>query len=312
MTTYIIEATDYIVVTSKIKDILKKNNLSLDMIIKYDLLETPISVAIEDLDTYNFLSSNKVVVCDNAYFLTSNKPRGAISHNEESLEHYLKNPSNDNYLILICDKIDTRKKLVKLVDKNNIYSGEINIDDLIKEHLENYQMDFKTTKYLINYCENDNERILTELEKLKCYKIDDKKITIDDINNAVVKLSGDNIFALIDAVISKNRIKAYEIMNDLIDRGEDINKIIIMVSDQFRLMYQSKELRMQGYSEDKIASALKVHPYRVKLALEKGYRYSSQTLLTNLDYFFELDYMIKTGTLSSNPKLIFELFLAKL
>ena len=86
MHTYIIESSDYVVINTRIEDILKSNKLDKDMIIKYDLLETPISVAIEDLDTYNFLSSNKVVICDNAYFLTVSKPKGAIAHNEEELE----------------------------------------------------------------------------------------------------------------------------------------------------------------------------------------------------------------------------------
>ncbi len=310
MHNYIIESSDYVVIQSKINEILKKNNLSTDMIIKYDLLETPISVVIEDLDTYNFLSTNKVIVCDNAYFLTGSKPKGAVSHNEEELEKYLTNPNKDNILILICDKIDSRKKLLKLIDKNCILKGDIIIDDLLKQNLEDYKMDFKTIKYFINYCENDNERILNELEKLKNYKANDKIITIDDINEAVIKLTNDNIFNLIDAIVSKNKKKAYSIMNDLINRGEDINKIIVMVSDQFRLMYNSKELLKQGNKEDKIASILNVHPYRVKLAIEKGYSYSSKVLLTNLDYFFELDYMIKTG--NNNPKLIFELFLANL
>jgi len=310
MNTYIIESTDYIVINSRIKDILKKNNLTSDMIIKYDLLETPISVAIEDLDTYNFLSSNKVVICDNAYFLTAGKPKGAVSHNEEELEKYLKNPSSDNILILICDKLDSRKKLVKLVDKKFILGGEVSIDDLIKERLGDFKMDFKTTKYLIDYCDNDNERILNEVDKLKCLKLDEKVITVDDINEAVIKLTGDNIFSLIDAIVAKNKRKAYSITQELIDKGEDISKIVIMVADQFRLMYQVKSFLKQGYNQESIASLLKIHPYRVKLAIEKGYNYSSKVLLTNLEYFFDLDYMIKSGT--NNPKMCFELFLANL
>lgn len=310
MNTYIIESNDYVVINSRIKDILKKNNLTSDMIIKYDLLETPISVAIEDLDTYNFLSSNKVVICDNAYFLTSSKPKGAISHNEEELERYLKNPSSENILILICDKIDTRKKLVKLVDKKFILGGEVSIEDLIKERLNDFKIDYKTIKYLIEYCGNDNERILNEVDKLKCYKYEEKIITIEDINEAVIKLTGDDVFSLIDAIVAKNKKKAYSITEELISKGEDISKIIIMVSDQFRLMYQVKSFLKQGYSQEQIASTLKIHPYRVKLAIEKGYSYSSKILLTNLEYFFDLDYMIKSG--NNDPKLCFKLFLAKL
>lgn len=310
MNTYIIESSDYIVIQSKIDEILKKHKLTHDMIIKYDLIETPISVAIEDLDTYNFLSSNKVVIGDNAYFLTGSKPKGAVVHNEEELEKYLKNPSEENILILICDKLDSRKKLVKLFDKKNILSGEVSIEDLIKSHLDDYKMDFKTTRFLMDYCDNDNERILNELEKLKCYKLDEKEITIEDIKEIVIKLTGENIFSLIDSIVQKNRKKAYQITQELIAKGEDISKIIIMTSDQFRLMYQVKSFLKQGLSQEQIAKELKIHPYRVKLAVEKGYSYSSKVLLTNLEYFYDLDYMIKSG--SNNPKLVFELFLANL
>jgi len=310
MNTYVIESSDYVVINSRIKDILKKHNLTSDMIIKYDLLETPISFAIEDLDTYNFLSSNKVVVCDNAYFLSGSKPKGAVVHNEELLEKYLKNPSSENILILICDKLDTRRKLVKLINNEFILSGEVSIDNLIKERLGDFKMDFKTIKYLIDYCDNDNERILNEVDKLKCLKLEEKVITIDDINEAVIKLTGDNIFSLIDAIIMKNKKKAYSITQELIDKGEDISKIIIMVADQFRLMYQVKTYLKQGHTKEEIAGILKIHPYRVKLAIEKGYNYSSKDLLTNLEYFFDLDYMIKSG--NNSPKLCFELFLANL
>jgi len=310
MNTYVIESNDYIVINTRINEILKKNKLTSDMIIKYDLQEVPISVAIEDLDTYNFLSSNKVVVCDNAYFLTASKPKNAVAHNEEELEKYLKNPSRDNILILICDKLDNRKSLTKLFDKKNILGGEVVIEDLIKEKLDDYKMDFKTIKYLINYCDNDNERVLNELDKLKCYKMQEKEITIEDINEAVIKLSGESVFDLIDSIVAKNKHKAYMLTQELINKGEDISKIIIMISDQFRLMYQVKFLLKEGYNQDSIASKLKIHPYRVKLAIEKGYNYSEKTLLTNLDYFFNLDYMIKSG--NNNPKLVFELFLANL
>lgn len=310
MNTYIIKSSDYVVINARIDDILKEKKLTSDMIIKYDLLETPISAVIEDLDTYNFLSTNKVIVCDNAYFLTGNKPKNAVAHNEEELENYLKNPSQDNILIMICDKLDARKKWNKLIDKRCILEGEVVIEDLINQRLDDYKMDFKTIKYLISYCDNDNERILNELEKLKCYKLNEKEITIDDINEAVIKLSGDNIFDLIDAIVAKNKSKAYKITQDLLAKGEDISKIIIMTSDQFRIMYQVKILKQQGYNQDSIASKLQIHPYRVKLAIEKGYNYSTKTLLTNLDYFFNLDYMIKSG--NNNPKLVFELFLAKL
>ena len=75
-------------------------------------------------------------------------------------------------------------------------------------------------KYFIDYCGNDNEKILNELEKLKCYKMKEifyknhlyiytnQNITYDDIDSVVLKSFNDNIFSLIDAIMNKNKKKA--------------------------------------------------------------------------------------------------------
>lgn len=310
MNTYIIESNDYIVINTKIKEIIKKHKLTNDMIVKYDLFETSISRVVEELNTVSFIYPNKVVICENAYFLSTSKPRGVVEHNVNTLINYLENPNTDNVLIFITDKIDTRKEAVKLIDKEFIVKGDVSIDDLVLERLDSFKMDNKTIKYLIDYCDNNNERILNEIDKLKCLKLDEKIITIEDINSCVIKLTGENIFSLIDAIVTKNKRKAFLITEELIDNGEEISKIIIMVADQFRLMLQVKNFLKKRYSQEEIAKMLRIHPYRVKLAAEKGYNYSEKVLLSNLEYFFDLDYMIKSG--SSNPKLCFDLFLANL
>ena len=128
-------------------------------------------------------------------------------------------------------------------------------------------MDFKTINYLIGYLNNDNQRIITELRKLKMYKYDEKVITIPDIDEIVLKEFDDNVFSLIDSIVKKNIKKSFEIYEELTSRGEDINKIVIMTTDQFRLIYKVKLLINEGKSKDMITSILKIHPYRVKLAM---------------------------------------------
>jgi len=310
MNNYIIESSDIVVINEEVNNILKKHKLTSDMIIKYNLLETSISNVIMELDTYNFLVPNKVIVCDNAYFLTDNNPRGVVSHDISDLVKYLENPSKDNILVLICDKLSKNNKLIKLFDDNNIISGELNIDSLIKNRLSDFKMDTKTIKYLIDCCHGDNERILNELDKLKCYKWDEKIITSEDIDTCVIRLDEENIFDLIDSIVSKNKSKAHKLTHELFEKGEDISRIVSVLSDQFRLMYQSKILLLEGKTQPVIAKELGVHPYRVKLAVEKGRSYSNKMLLSLLEKLFDLDYMIKTG--AGAPKLYFDLFLSNL
>lgn len=91
--------------------------------------------------------------------------------------------------------------------------------------------------------------------------------------------------------------------------NEEPLKIIIILANQFRIMYQSKELLKKGYTEKDIASILKIHPYRVKLAIQNGRSYSSKTLLKYLNDLADIDIGIKTGKL--NKDLALELFILK-
>ena len=80
-----------------------------------------------------------------------------------------------------------------------------------------------------------------------------------------------------------------------------------MLANQFRIMYQSKQLLKKGYSEREIANLLEIHEFRVKKALEKGRKYSSDEILKKLEDLADLDYQIKSGQLDKNIGL--ELFI---
>ena len=87
-------------------------------------------------------------------------------------------------------------------------------------------------------------------------------------------------------------------------------KIIVMLANQFRIIYQAKEMYKKGYTENDIASILGVHPYRIKLALNKAREYSSKSLLIYLKKLSNLDILIKTGDI--NKEIGLELFIINL
>ena len=175
--------------------------------------------------------------------------------------------------------------------------------------LKDYNIDYKTIKLFIDRVGNNPLIIRSEINKIKIYKGNDKNITDEDIINLTTKLIEIEIFKLIDYIVRKNKEKALELYYEMLKMNEEPIKIIVILANQFRIMYQSKELLKKGYSEKDIASILKIHPYRVKLAIQNSRNYTSETLLKHLNDLADIDVGIKTGTL--NKDLALELFILK-
>lgn len=304
---YLIVTNDKITLDQKINEIIKKNPDS--EVVHYDLMEVEIERLIEDLDTYNFLSSKKIVVGRNAYFLSSDKVKSSVEHNLDKLEKYLECPNQDNILILVCDNLDKRKKITSSLTKcATTISMITDINSLIKNRLEDYKYDFSVIKKLIEYCGSDNERVMNEIDKLKMFKIDSKEITLEDINLIVMKTMDDNIFHLVDNFLSGNKQEAFKQYQNFLLKGEQVVNIIRILSNKIRLIYQVKILLKDGNSDQSISKLLKVHEYPVKLARESSYRYSEDRLLEYLEKLAKLDLEIKSG--ETNGQVEFETLLA--
>ena len=59
---YLIECTDFLTIQIEINKIIKNNKFEDASINYYDIQEVPLENALEDLDTYGFLTSKKVIV----------------------------------------------------------------------------------------------------------------------------------------------------------------------------------------------------------------------------------------------------------
>lgn len=308
MNNYLIISNDSVTINDSIDKILKKLKLHSENVIKYDASVSLIQDVIEELNTYGFFISNKVVVLSSCLFLSGEKKCGDIDQDESLLEKYINNPNPSNSLIIVADKLDERKKINKLIRKNFIViEDNLKIEDKIKKNLDDFNMDNFTINYLISYLNNDNCRILNELEKLKLYKLNEKEITKSDIEKIVVRELDDDVFTLINAIVKKDIKKSVEVYKNLLSRGEDLSKIVIMTVDQFRLIYKTKILINQGKGKDTITSMFKIHPYRVKLAMESSYNFTEKELINYIKTLGKIDIDIKMGNVSD--ELPFEVFL---
>ena len=92
MHNYLIENIDQTITNDKIKELLKKENIDNTIVNTYDLEETILANALEDLDTYSLFSSLKVIIIKNIDSLKIDEAKEEVNH----LIKYLKDPNPNN------------------------------------------------------------------------------------------------------------------------------------------------------------------------------------------------------------------------
>lgn len=282
--------------------------------IEYDALENNIDDVINDLNMGSLFSNNKIIIVNNCYFLSGNKTD--IEHNTDALIDYLKE-NNDNILILILNEesIDKRKKVVKELENKTevkIFNklNDKEIISFIKNYCEKngYKIDDQSSHLFLDYTKDNLYIISNELDKMFLYKDENKNITKEDIKLIVSRTINANIFDLIESITKRDVNKSLFLYQDLVLLNEEEIKLIIILANQFRLIYQVKEMYKEGYTEYDISRNLNVHPYRVKLAYNMDI--TTNEALEYIKKLSELDRNIKSGII--DKKYAFEKFIIEL
>lgn len=312
---YVLYGLEEYLIDKEIKKIILDNKIDDLGIEKYDLTGTFLEQIIDYCNAGSLFSEKKVIIVQNAYILSGTTKKNNLEHNIDSLDKYLQNINEDTILIftLNSEKLDERKKIVKtLKTKATIkeFNKENNINTIVKTFFEGYNISPKAILKFIDRVGNNLPLLESEAEKLKIYKIDTKEINENDIENTINKNVDLDIFTLIDNIVLKNKVKAIESYNEMIKYGEEPIKILIMLASQFRIMLQTKLLYKKGYSEKDMASVLAIHPYRIKLALEKAKNFKESELIDFIETLADLDSKIKQSEV--DKKLAIELFMLKI
>lgn len=298
MNNYLIEGNDYISVNNKISEIIKKNDFSDASISKYDLSEGLLDDALEDLNTYGLFSDKKIVIINNF------DKMDPLLNNIEELLKYVENSSSLNLLFVVSDKYDDRKKIIKDLKKKMEFI-KISTDpaEFTKSCLEGYKIENGVINLLVNNTLGDVTRLYNECNKLKTYKINDKYISKDDVEELSFKKLGDSTeitFQFSRALAEKDKKSALILYQELLNYKIEPLSIIGLLASQFRIMYQVKSLEEKNMRNDEIASSLKEKPYRITKTRELTRYYSKKEILDLMIKLEDIDLKIKTTSVDAN------------
>lgn len=305
---YTLYGTDKSVIKNELNNIVKKINVT--DIITYQMDITPINQIIEDASTISMFSNKKIIILDNSIFLSS----GKNIDNTELLENYLTKYNPDTYLIFICytEKLDSRKKIVTLLNKKSqvieVKKGDTNyLKNYITDILKNNNYKLENIDYLLSKTGSNLDNIKNELDKLMIYKSESKNINNKDIDLIVASTMEEEIFALTDAIILHDIDKSLYLMNEFLNKSYEETGLIILIVNQFRFMFQVKRLLNKGKNNNEIAKILEANPYRIKFTAQKLYYYTEEMLIDYIEKLAKMDRDIKLGLI--NKRLALEMFI---
>ncbi|CDC61332.1 MAG: DNA polymerase III subunit delta [Bacilli bacterium] len=293
---YLLVYDNYYLFQEKLKDIISSTKFENASITNYDLEEEDLYNALLDLDTYSFLTEQKVIIIKNINLLEDNQ-------DTKHLLKYLDNPNNDNLLILTTTKFNATKKINKeLKKKTNYIKLETDLNKEIKNILQGYEVEAGVITKLIEYSNNNIDIIKSECDKLKQYKFDTKKITKEDVETIVIKHIGEStqiVFDLIKDIAIKDKKRAIIKYEKLKKYNVDDIALIGLLESQLRLMIQIIMFSEKNYSNKDIAATLNIHPYRIEKTKEL-LRYSNKKDVCNMiKNLSNIDYKIKSGQIDN-------------
>ena len=258
-------------------------------------------------ETIPFMTERRIIVIEDS---------GFFKGQSDDLPEYLAQMPEYLHIIFIESEVDKRSRLFKAVGKVGRVTEFTTQDDrrlaqwvLGKLNKENKKITAKDMEILLSKVGSDMGNIEREVEKLLCFGIDKEVITAEDIEAICTTQVSNQIFEMVKAMSEKRQRRALELYYDLLALKEPPMRILFLMSRQFNLTLQAKELSESGYNHNEMARKMGVQSFVVRNYQNFARQYSSRQLKKALEEFIATEEDVKNGRL--NDVMSVELLLIK-
>ena len=300
---YIIKSNSHIIITNEINKITE----SIDNITYFSMNDTELDDIIVDASYFGFLDTAKaIVITDINYF------GDKFKHEEEAnkIVNFLSNLDERCIVIFVTDKVDKKKDLTakvldlgtELLDFSNLSNETIknNVDTFVLDNkliLDNnaYQEIYNKTKGYLDI-------IIEEIKKLSLI---DKHITLDIVNEygsnyMIEPYNQDNnyddiIWKFYDAVTSKNFKVIFDLLDELLARGEEYVTLISGIFNQYLPIYVIKCMEENKESKENMMKITGYSDKRIFMLQKKGRIYTREDIENILLKLTDIDIKSKSG-----------------
>ena len=255
----------------------------------------PVPQIIDMAETLPFFADRRVIILEYTELFKSGG---------EKLSEYLKKPAESSSFILVEREVDKRSGLYKTVKKLG-YAAEFGRQDaktlqkwvcgILKK--EKKQISQETLQLFLEGTGDDMENIRKELEKLLCYTLDSEVITSKDVEEICVPQIQNHIFDMITAIANGSGEQALKLYYDLLSLREPPMRILALISRQFNLLLQVKELAQKGYPQAMIGEKVGLHGFIAGKYMKQASGFKVPFLKQAREDCAQTEYAFKSGKL---------------
>jgi DNA polymerase-3 subunit delta len=138
-----------------------------------------------------------------------------------------------------------------------------------------------------------------------------RAITPSDVQLFTEEKVDDNIFTLVDAIVSRQTKHVYTMMQEQYRQGNDAGYLFAMIIRQFRILLQLRDLydRGENLQSASLAKELGLHPFVIKKSLPMVKRYPLAELKQIHAQLLDIDIKTKTG--QGDQSMLLDLFVGR-
>lgn len=210
------------------------------------------------------------------------------------------------------DRLDTvrMKKMAKLSDETGLsfrfqhLSDEETVERIRgRVHREGLAIDPEAVEMLVQSVGTHLADVTNEVEKIILGADDDEVIRPATVAAVVGKYRTENVFSFLDELGKPNSARLVQLMNRVIDSGEEPVFVLAMLLKRTLQLLEVKALLLEmgsrGRSSKALASRLggRVSPFMVGKLLDQCQRFEINGLLTQLDNFRWAEFKLKSSSL---------------
>jgi DNA polymerase-3 subunit delta len=270
----------------------------------FDLAETDLTEVLDRARTPSLMVPFQVFFVRGVKALFG---RGSNDEKFAAIEEYCKNPNPDALLVLVADHIsipaDIRR--MDMTDKERYerirealgpFCGIVELARVEESEAVRWigeyctsrgvKMESDGSRELVDALGGDMMMISNELEKLILYVGEKRRITLGDVETMVLAAKQRSLYELTDAISSKERVRALEILDAILSTGDGEEAAIghlYILAKTFRqmLVILERNVRDQRALWAALWQGFRVPPFAAEDIIRQARRYKSKRELTS-------------------------------